>query len=169
MRTRDSLCARDFRYDGKRAAPVASIGAVVLSRVPTNRARIAVIPLTARAREPMLDDMLIIPPPTSNAERQRQFVERNPGYYRKYSAQRRALEKEARERFLAAARAKAQAEKQAAERREPLLLPAPVETIEIPGMNKIEPAPVAAAVPAAIARPLPEPAPRDRLQLPAAA
>jgi hypothetical protein len=70
-------------------------------------------------------------PPMSNLERQRQFRERNPGYYGRLHARRRA-ETEARLEMkrLEAAQAKVA-------RRQPLMLPAPVETIEIPGMNVI--------------------------------
>src|SRR3954453_12308703 len=84
------------------------------------------------------------PNPVSNTERQRQFRERHPGYYARLQAQRRAplkalrakLEAEKRERFAAELAA-------LAVKREPLMLPAPVETIEIPGMNTIGAIPTA--------------------------
>jgi hypothetical protein len=68
----------------------------------------------------------------SNAERQRRFRERNPGYYGRWHARRRALIKA----NLAAAKLAAMAQSTVA-RREPLLLPAPVEVLEIPGLNAI--------------------------------
>jgi len=64
----------------------------------------------------------------SNAERQRQFRERNPGYYARLHAKRRAAV-----RAMAAARAAAAVPATPA----PLMLPAPVEVIVIPGMNVI--------------------------------
>jgi hypothetical protein len=73
-------------------------------------------------------DMLRPCPPISNAERQRQFRERNPGYYGRLHAKRRA----ALRAFTAQKNAAAQA---MAARREQLLLPAPVEVVEIPGMT----------------------------------
>lgn len=66
--------------------------------------------------------------PMSNAERQRLFRERHPGYYARRKAQERALIRAMREARLAAARQPVKV---------PLMLPAPVETIEIPGMNMI--------------------------------
>ena len=71
-------------------------------------------------------------PPASNAERQRAFRERNPGYYGRLHAKQRAATKA----MLAEMNAAAQAIVTAA-RREPLMLPAPVEVLEIPGMNAI--------------------------------
>jgi hypothetical protein len=73
-------------------------------------------------------DMLIPAPPMSNAERQRQFRERNPGYYGRLHARRRAAVRALDAQLSAAAQA-------TAARREPLLLPAPVEALEIPGMT----------------------------------
>ncbi len=73
--------------------------------------------------------MVLLPPPMSNAERQRQFRERNPGYYGRLMARRRAASK--------ADAARAAALQVAAVKREPLMLPAPVEVVEIPGMNMI--------------------------------
>lgn len=65
---------------------------------------------------PMQMHMLINPPPTSNAERQRQFQARNPGYDRRRKATQRAMEKRVSEAFpaqwtalLAAAEAQAPA------------------------------------------------------------
>jgi hypothetical protein len=66
----------------------------------------------------------------SNAERQRRFRERNPGYYGRLHARRRAEAKAAVAQRLAMAQA-------VAVRREPLMLPAPVELLEIPGLNAI--------------------------------
>jgi hypothetical protein len=80
--------------------------------------------------------------PMSNAERQRQFRKRNPGYYGRLHARRRAEGK-----ALAAQRAAA--EQLVAVRPAPLMLPAPVEVLLIPGMNVI----------AAAAAPAPEPLP----------
>jgi hypothetical protein len=82
-------------------------------------------------------------PPVSNVERQRQFRERNPGYYKRLHAKRRAAVEELSAQRLAAAQA-------TVVKREPLMLPAPVETIEIPGMTTI---------PSTIAMPAPEPLP----------
>jgi len=70
-----------------------------------------------------------------NGERQRLFLERNPGYYQRLHAKRRAA-------------TKARAAAMAAQRefvsvfvaqlcKAPLMLPAPVETIVIPGVNAI--------------------------------
>jgi len=69
----------------------------------------------------------------SNTERQRQFRERNPGYYTRLRAKRRAEENA----IIAAAQVMAV-------KPQPLMLPAPVETIEIPGMTTI---PTVLAVP----------------------
>jgi hypothetical protein len=72
----------------------------------------------------------------SNTERQRRFRERNPGYFNRYKTK---VDREATRQTLVAllaAAEKAEAEKAHATR-EPLALPAPVETIEIPGMNII--------------------------------
>jgi hypothetical protein len=65
-------------------------------------------------------------PAMSNTERQRKFRERNPGYYGRLHAKRK-LEIEA----MAAARAAAQAAPA------PLMLPAPIETIQMPGLTAI--------------------------------
>jgi len=66
----------------------------------------------------------------SNAERQRRFRERNPGYYGRLHRRRRAGEKAAATLITAGAQATAMKPEQ-------LALPAPVEAIEIPGMNTI--------------------------------
>lgn len=77
----------------------------------------------------------------SNTERQRQFRERNPGYYQRLHAKRRAAIKAG----LAALRVREQ-EQAMAVRREPLMLPAPAVTIEIPGMNTVPATPVVHAM-----------------------
>ena len=78
----------------------------------------------------------------SNAERQRRFRENHPGYYARLQAQRRAPLKAARAKVMAMLAEAHAAEAAKAVKREPLMLPAPVETIEIPGMTTI------AAIPA---------------------
>jgi hypothetical protein len=65
----------------------------------------------------------------SNYERQQEFLRRHPGYYRRYHAKRRA---EVQARI-----AEQQALVVQSAAREPLMLPAPVKTIEIPGMTMI--------------------------------
>ena len=80
----------------------------------------------------------------SNAERQREFRERNPGYYQRLHAERRAAVK-----ALAEARATAAV----ATIRTPLALPAPVEAILIPGMYAIPARPTAVREPLPIAVP----------------
>jgi hypothetical protein len=82
--------------------------------------------------------MLLHPPPVSNTERQRQFRERNPGYYTRLSAKRRAQ----------AAVPLAQPIEVVVERK-PLLLPAPVERLEMPWMNAM---PRAEQTPEAVVR-----------------
>jgi hypothetical protein len=67
----------------------------------------------------------------SNTERQRRFRERHPGYYQRMHAKQRAATKAT----VAAMQAAREAE--AGAKREPLMLPAPVVTIEIPGINSI--------------------------------
>ena len=62
--------------------------------------------------------------PRSNAERQRQFRKRNPGYYGRLHARDRA----ARNARVAMMRLEAQRANSVP--REPLMLPAPVEVIE---------------------------------------
>jgi len=87
--------------------------------------------------------MLMPHKPMSNAERQREFLRRHPGYYQRYTARRRAVAKAARE-MLPALLAPMPAEAEAvAQKRRLLMLPAPVETIQIPGMNTIEAIPIA--------------------------
>ena len=85
--------------------------------------------------------MLMPHTPTSNAERQRQFLQRHPGYYRKYNARRRAAARWALQNASAMDAAMVAEAEAKAQKREPLMLPAPVETIEIPGMTRIEVAP----------------------------
>lgn len=68
-------------------------------------------------------------PAMSNTERQRRFRERNPGYYQRLHAKRRAEVQALGERRRAIALMLAKPV--------PLMLPAPVETIEIPGMTTI--------------------------------
>jgi hypothetical protein len=86
-------------------------------------------------------NMLRPAPPMTNAERQRQFRARNPGYYGRLHARRRAGQK------AAAAAMNAQLMALAA-KREPLLLPAPVELLVIPGINAIPAAmPIRSAAP----------------------
>ena len=66
-------------------------------------------------------------PPVSNTERQREFRRRNPDYYRRLQAKRRAaLRAYGATRAIVAAWAKP-----------PLMLPAPVELLVIPGVNAI--------------------------------
>ena len=84
--------------------------------------------------------MLSHPPRMSNAERQRQFRLRNPGYYGRLHRRRRAATKAAALEVTKALAAQFLTAKQAAAeavQRQPLLLPAPVEAIEIPGMSTI--------------------------------
>ena len=70
-------------------------------------------------------------PAVSNTERQRQFRQRNPGYYGRLKARERAACK------ARVAAAQGVAEILHAYRTQPLMLPAPVEPIEIPGMTTI--------------------------------
>ena len=83
--------------------------------------------------------MLQRPKPVSNFERQRQFRERNPGYFNKYNARRRAAAEATRAKIQEEARAMAL-------QGEPLMLPAPVVTVEIPRMNTIDAAVASEAV-----------------------
>src|SRR5688572_32784593 len=82
--------------------------------------------------------------PVSNTERQRQFRERNPGYYARIQAKKRAASKAyvpamlQRERAMAAMLAKSRQ----------LLLPPPVELFVIPGVNAIPQTLTAAREPA---------------------
>jgi hypothetical protein len=77
--------------------------------------------------------MLKPAPPIPNVERQRQFRERNPGYYRKYYARKRSIRLAAVAQMKALALAAAEAPVHA----EPLMLPAPAERIILPGLNAI--------------------------------
>ena len=94
--------------------------------------------------------MLKIPPPVPNNERQRQFRERNPGYY---TLQARAARR-ARMQALRAEQVRAAAQVAASAPPVRLALPAPVEAILIPGMTTIRATPAAAAEPLPIAVPL---------------
>jgi hypothetical protein len=74
----------------------------------------------------------------SNIERQRRFRKRHPGYFQRIHAKNRAaLKAHAEQMALAQQAAHAALIAQEAEQRQPLMLPAPVETIEIPGMTTI--------------------------------
>jgi hypothetical protein len=81
-------------------------------------------------------------PPLSNAERQRLFRQRHPGYFNNYRSRQKAIADAARAGHLAqcqaqfAAQLAAEAEAQASASREPLMLPAPAEAIVLPGLNK---------------------------------
>jgi hypothetical protein len=89
------------------------------------------IRLSKRVLVPMSVNVMLLPfRPMSNNERQRRFRERNPGYYGRLHARGRAGAKAGAAQLLAAAKAMA-------EKHEPLALPAPVVTIEIPGMTMI--------------------------------
>jgi hypothetical protein len=79
-------------------------------------------------------NMLSHPPPKSNLERQRLFRLRHPGYFNKYNARRSAMGKEVKEKMRAMAAAMS-----AMDNHQQLMVPAPVQTIEIPGMNTISP------------------------------
>jgi hypothetical protein len=72
--------------------------------------------------------------PKSNAERQREFRERNPGYYGRIKAKERAASKAYAKAYLEAERVKAFFKAYCTM---PLMLPAPVEPIEIPGMTML--------------------------------
>jgi hypothetical protein len=91
----------------------------------------------------------------SNAERQRRFRASHPGYNKKYNRRPNAEETQRiKQRILEAFAAKAAeaAAKEAlnaAASKPQLLLPAPAETIIVPGMNTIE------ATPATVPAPLP--------------
>jgi hypothetical protein len=81
--------------------------------------------------------------PTSNAERQREFRRRNPGYYGRLHAKRRADAK-----ALAAQRAAVA--QLLAVKPTPLMLPAPVVIPVIPGMNAIFATPAPAPLPVSL-------------------
>ena len=92
---------------------------------------------------------------TSNAERQRQFRRRNPGYYKKYYVSKRARVEAAKRQAQALMLAQAEADTQLARAAAPpLMLPAPVEPVVIPGMTTI-PATPADDAPAPIRLPVP--------------
>jgi hypothetical protein len=95
---------------------------------------------SARASSDAGEQMLVPVQPKSNTERQRLFRKRNPGYYGRLHARRRSGIKH----DLAAAELAAAQQAMAAQR-EPLMLPAPAVTVEIPGMTTI---PATAAIPA---------------------
>ncbi len=70
----------------------------------------------------------------SNTERQRQFRERNPGYYGRLHRKRKdALKYGTYEAYLAAEAAAAA--QPALPQKQPLMLPAPVEPLILPGIN----------------------------------
>jgi hypothetical protein len=79
------------------------------------------------------------PPPKTNAERQQAFRERNPDYCRLLQRRRRAKIKEGAARLLEAHRLEQERLRAlyvaAINPPMPLMLPAPVETSEIPGMT----------------------------------
>ena len=89
--------------------------------------------------------MLIIPPPMSNAERQRRFRERNPGYYARIQARKRASAKRGAALILAKVRAELAAKETAAKAaaampaaKPMLMLPVPAELPQISaGINVI--------------------------------
>jgi hypothetical protein len=93
-------------------------------------------------------------PPMSNVERQRRFRARNPGYNRKYThrataAQRLKMKQAYAEeiRNAMAAEAAAQQALNSTSAKPILMLPAPVETPIIPGMNTIQSASATVAAP----------------------
>jgi hypothetical protein len=98
--------------------------------------------------------MLKPAPPMSNAERQRQFRERNPGYYGRLHRKRKA-------EVMALIAARTAAAEAMAARPAPLMLPAPVEDPAMAALDALaaslksgssrEPLPV--ATPAAAPRP----------------
>lgn len=71
----------------------------------------------------------------SNAERSRRFREAHPGYHARIQARKRASTKAGVAKFLAEYPAMLAAAEAA--QREPLMLPAPVELLELPGLNAI--------------------------------
>ena len=89
-------------------------------------------------------------PPMSNAERQRLFRQRHPGYYQRLHARTRAQAKAGAALILAELAAAEQVAVQVAveqvvpeqvavpvARRELLMLPAPAEALVIPGVNAV--------------------------------
>src|SRR5687768_6139066 len=83
-------------------------------------------------------------PPVSNTERKRQFRERNPGYYARIQAKKRAASKA----YVAAMLQKERAMAAMLAKSKQLLLPAPVELFVIPGVNAIPQTLTAAREPA---------------------
>ena len=75
------------------------------------------------------ENMITIPPPTSNAERQRQFRQRNPGYYQRLQARKRAGIRATIDVMVAV--------DEMSTPKETLALPAPVEVLELPGLNMV--------------------------------
>jgi hypothetical protein len=75
------------------------------------------------------------PPAVSNAKRQREFRDRNPGYFKKYYARRKAIGLAAIARREAELKA-AEAESTVAASRERLMIPAPAEPLIFPGLNE---------------------------------
>jgi hypothetical protein len=81
----------------------------------------------------MVNAMLIIPPPMTNAERQRLFQLSHPGYDRRRKARQRARVNHAVAQLRAAAQAQA-----AAKANPPvLMLPAPVEDLAMAELNAL--------------------------------
>jgi hypothetical protein len=116
MQTRTSLCTRVFRYANLRRG----LGPIDVRRLYRGCCgdRVAgIIQVKAlRSRADVNEHMIMPFRPTSNTERQRQFRERNPGYYGRL-----------RRRVTASASVGQliEVEQAAAVRREPLMLPAP--------------------------------------------
>jgi hypothetical protein len=74
--------------------------------------------------------MISIPPPISNYERQQNFRARNPGYYNRYNARRKAAKRAAMQQPLAVMIAGQAIDAQQAQAKgEPLMLPAPAEKV----------------------------------------
>src|SRR5687768_14335559 len=107
----------------------------------TERAVVMTKPSSRVACGPIVGNMQPTPvfyprgyfPPVSNTERQRQFRERNPGYYARIQAKKRAASKA----HVAAIRAAERAAAAMLAKSRQLMLPAPVELPVIPGMNAI--------------------------------
>jgi hypothetical protein len=92
--------------------------------------------------------MLTIPPAMTNAERQKRFQARNPGYDRRRKARQRAMEKRASERFPALwAQLTAQVAATAAAPRPVLMLPAPVEDPMVAKLNVLAASLVSTPIP----------------------
>jgi len=120
------LCRQCLRYAAGFIILLAMANGAILSRQDVDGARRLRATIKFACFFADVKYMLINCPPKSNAQRQREFRERNPGYYQRLHAKRRA---DVDARLLATQAAAPQAS------RAPLLLPAPVETIEIPGMT----------------------------------